>query len=61
MTTKQTFITAIQDLPEDASVDDILETIYVVLKIERGLAAGAAGDKVSLEQARQEAKSWSAK
>ncbi len=61
MTTKQQFIAAIERLPDDASVDDILDQIYVVLKVERGMAAGKAGDKVSLTEAREEAKSWSSK
>lgn len=61
MTTKEDLIAAIQRLPDDASLDDILEHIYVVLKIERGIAAGKAGDKVSLAEAREEFRTQASK
>jgi hypothetical protein len=56
--TKQQFIDAIQRLPDDATLDEILERIYVILKFERGDAAGESGDEISLEEAREEAKGW---
>ena len=61
MTTKQQLIDAIQRLPDDASLDDILEQIYVVLKVERGIAAGRAGDKISLADAREEYRTQASK
>ena len=61
MTTKQQLIDAIKRLPDDASLDDILDHIYVVLKIERGIAAGRVGDKVSLAEAREEFRNQASK
>lgn len=58
MAIKQTIIEALQRLPDDATLDDVMEQIHVILKVERGIAAGERGDERSLEEAREEAKSW---
>ena len=58
MAIKQTVIEALQRLPDDATLDDVLEQIHVILKVERGITAGERGDEISLEEAREEAKSW---
>lgn len=34
---KQDIVRAIQDLPEDATVEDAIERLYFLAKIERGL------------------------
>jgi hypothetical protein len=59
MAPKHDFITALDKLPDDATVEDILQQIYVVLKVERGLDAARAGKKVPLEEVRRRVKSWS--
>jgi predicted transcriptional regulator len=58
MSIRDDVMSALEKLPPDATEDDVLYQIYVVLKIDRGLAAARAGDKVSLEEARERIKNW---
>lgn len=53
MTTKEQMIKVIQDLPEDATVEDAMERLYFLYKIERGIAQAEAGQKVSQKEARR--------
>jgi predicted transcriptional regulator len=45
-------------LPDEASYEDIQYGIYVQQKIERGLAAAAAGDFISDEEIEQRIARW---
>lgn len=56
--TKQQILKAIEDLPDDASVEDALDRIYLLYKIERGLGQADRGDLVSQEEARQRMAKW---
>jgi len=47
---KQEILRAIQELPEDASVEDAMERLYFLAKIERGLAESKAGNTISHEE-----------
>lgn len=58
METKQQILKAIEDLPDDASVEDALDRIYLLYKIERGLGQADRGDLVSQEEARQRMAKW---
>jgi len=49
---------AIQDLPDDASVDEAVERLYLLEKIERGIAQADAGQTVSHSEALQRLKRW---
>lgn len=40
MTTKQKVIKAVQALPEDASIEDAMERLLFLAKVEKGLSAG---------------------
>ena len=51
-------IASLQRLPEDATIDDAMEWLYVMSKIERGLAASEAGDVVSQEEVEREMAEW---
>jgi predicted transcriptional regulator len=42
---------AIRDLPEDATVEDIMERLYFLAKVEEGLRQADAGQTVSHEEA----------
>ena len=53
MDTKQQMLKAIEELPDDASVEDALERLYLLYKIERGVKQAEAGDLISQEEARQ--------
>jgi hypothetical protein len=58
MTTKETIVKAMQDLPEETSFEEAIERLYVLYKVEQGLIAGRAGDKVPLAEARKLAAKW---
>jgi len=45
--TKTEIIQAIQDLPDDATLEDAMEKLYFLAKIERGLAQSEAGETIS--------------
>ncbi len=53
METKQQILKAIEGLPDDASVEDALERLYLLYKIERGLRQADRGELISQEEARQ--------
>jgi predicted transcriptional regulator len=40
---KQMIVDAVQRLPDDATIEDAMERLYFLQKIERGLADVAAG------------------
>ena len=56
--TKAETIASLQKLPEDATVDDAIEWLYVMAKIEKGLATAEAGDVVSQGEAEREMAGW---
>ena len=56
--TKAEIIASLQKLPEDATIDDAMEWLYVMAKIEQGLAAADAGDVVSQEEVEREMAEW---
>ena len=37
----------IQDLPEDATVEDAMERLYFLAKVERGLEQSESGETIS--------------
>ncbi len=49
---KQKVLEAVQQLPSDATVEDAMERLYFLAKIERGLADADAGHVVSHEEVR---------
>jgi predicted transcriptional regulator len=44
---KDEMVRAVQDLPEDATVEDAIERLYFLAKIERGLEQAEAGNTIS--------------
>ncbi len=53
MVTKAQMLKAIQELPADATVEDAVERLYFIQKIERGIAQAEAGQTVSHAEARR--------
>lgn len=51
--TKEKVIDAIEGLPPDASIEDAMERLYFLAKIERGLAQADAGDTVTHDEAKK--------
>ena len=58
MNTKQQVLKALEELPDDASVEDALERIYLLYKIERGLRQADRGELIGQEEARQRMARW---
>jgi len=56
--TKQQILQAVEDLPEDAHLEDAIERFYLLLKIERGLAQADAGDTITQAEARRKMAQW---
>ncbi|MFC1805805.1 hypothetical protein ACFL09_02365 [Planctomycetota bacterium] len=46
MTTKERVVQAIQELPEDASIEDAMERLLFLAKIERGLRQADGGQTI---------------
>lgn len=55
---KQELLESLGRLPKDATVDDVAYRLYVISKVERGMAASRAGNKVTQEEARERLKHW---
>jgi hypothetical protein len=47
MTTKEQMLQAIRELPDEATVEDAMERLYLLYKVERGIAQADAGQKLS--------------
>lgn len=45
-------IESLRQLPESASLDDVIDRLYVIARIERGLAEVEAGEGVPADEAR---------
>jgi predicted transcriptional regulator len=50
---KERVIEAVRELPDDATVEDAMERLYVLAKIQKGLEQAEAGQTVSHEEARR--------
>ena len=53
METKQQILKAIEDLPDDAGIEDALDRLYLLYKVERGLQQADRGELISQEDVRQ--------
>ena len=53
MEAKQQMLKAIEELPDAANIEDALERLYLLYKIDRGIKRADAGELISQEEARQ--------
>ena len=58
METKQQILKAIEELPDDAGVEEAIDRLYLLYKIERGLRQADSGELISQEDARQRMARW---
>jgi predicted transcriptional regulator len=47
MTTKEKLIKVVQDLPDDASIEEVMERLLFVAKVEKGLQQADKGQTLS--------------
>jgi predicted transcriptional regulator len=50
---KEKVLDAVRSLPEDATVEDVMERLYFLAKVEEGLRQIDAGQTVDSEEARR--------
>lgn len=55
---KESVLTVINNLPDNASYDDIMEALYVNQKIDKGIEQLDIGDSISIEELRKRMKKW---
>ena len=58
MTTKEQILKAMSELPDDASIEEAMERLYLLYKIERGIGQADAGQKVTQAEARARMGKW---
>ena len=58
MSVKADFIRLVKSLPEDATLDDIEDRLYLLREIHQGIAAIERGAFVSHEEVRAIVRSW---
>jgi len=58
LTLKQKVLNAVGDLPQDVDFEDILERLYFLYKIEKGLKQVEAGDTIPHEEVIKKLKTW---
>jgi len=58
MTTKEKMIQMVQALPEDASVEDAMERLLLLAKVERGLQQANAGELIPHEKVKERMTKW---
>lgn len=58
MQTKQQILRAIEGLPEDAGVEDALDRLYLLYKVEKGLQQADRGEFITQEEVRQRMSKW---
>lgn len=58
MTTKDKVIQAVQNLPDDASIEDAMERLLFLVKIERGLQQADAGQTIPHAQVKERMAKW---
>lgn len=58
VTAKQKALAVVERLPPDATLEKVIEQLYFLYKVERGLAEADAGDTVSHEEALAEREQW---
>jgi predicted transcriptional regulator len=58
MTSKEKVIRAVNDLPDDASIEDAMERLLLLAKIERGIAQADAGQAIPHSKVKERMAKW---
>ncbi len=58
MINKEKLLTSIKELPEQISLDDLLDRIMLLEKIDLGLSQANAGQINTTEEAKEKLKKW---
>ncbi|MBI3921473.1 MAG: hypothetical protein HY318_08665 [Armatimonadetes bacterium] len=55
---KEDMLKVLQDLPEETTVEEAMERLFLLYKVERGIQQADAGQKVSHEEAKRRMRKW---
>jgi hypothetical protein len=55
---KQQIIKAIEELPDDAQIEDVLDRLYLLFKVEKGMDQARRGELIAHEEVRQRMAKW---
>lgn len=58
MTTKEKVLQVMEGLPADATIEDAMDRLLFMAKVERGLAQADAGQTLSHEQVKERVARW---
>ena len=58
MINKEKLLTSVKDLPDQISMDELLDRILLLEKIDLGLSQANSGKVNSTEEAKQKLKKW---
>lgn len=58
MTVKEKVLHAVQDLPEDASIEDAMERLFFLSKIEKGIQQADSSQTLSHAEVRERMAKW---
>jgi len=58
MTTKERAVRAVQELPDDASIEDAMERLLFLAKVERGIQQADAGQTIPHERVKDRMAKW---
>jgi len=58
MTTKEKILQAVSDLPNDAVIEDAMERLYFLAKIEKGIVQADAGETITHEDVKLRVSKW---
>lgn len=58
MTTKEKMLLAVEALPEDATIEDAMERLLFLAKVERGIQQADEGDTLSHDEVRGRMAKW---
>ncbi len=58
MTTKEKVIQAVEDLPADATIEDAMERLLFLAKVERGLKQADSGETIPHASVKERMGKW---
>ena len=58
MTIKEKVLQAVENLPDDAPIEEAMERLLFMAKIERGLQQADAGQTISHDEVKERAAKW---
>jgi len=58
ITEKQNILKTVQSLPENTSIEEVMEKLYFLLKVEKGCQQADSGKTVSHAEAVKRMKKW---